>query len=80
MRPLAEIDVVFPLLHGAYGEDGTVQGLLEMLDIPYVGSGVLASAGCMDKAATKQPWAPPRSSPPPGSRSTRTAGPTAPAR
>ncbi|MGP5375501.1 D-alanine--D-alanine ligase [Brachybacterium alimentarium] len=54
ISPLAEIDVVFPLLHGAYGEDGTVQGMLEMLDIPYVGSGVLASAGCMDKAAAKQ--------------------------
>ncbi|MGO1975943.1 D-alanine--D-alanine ligase family protein [Brachybacterium tyrofermentans] len=54
VRPLAEIDVVFPVLHGTYGEDGTVQGLLELLDIPYVGSGVLASATCMDKAATKQ--------------------------
>ncbi|WP_193104017.1 D-alanine--D-alanine ligase family protein [Brachybacterium sp. FME24] len=54
VTPLAEIDVVFPVLHGAYGEDGTVQGMLEMLDIPYVGSGVLASASCMDKAATKQ--------------------------
>ena len=51
---LTGIDVVFPLLHGAYGEDGTVQGQLEMLDIPYVGSGVLASATAMDKAATKQ--------------------------
>lgn len=50
---LAEIDVVLPLLHGSYGEDGTIQGMLEMLDIPYVGSGVLASATCMDKAATK---------------------------
>ncbi|APX32223.1 D-alanine--D-alanine ligase A [Brachybacterium sp. P6-10-X1] len=50
---LAEIDVVLPLLHGAYGEDGTIQGMLEMLDLPYVGSGVLASATCMDKAATK---------------------------
>ena len=54
VEQLAEIDVVFPLLHGSYGEDGTVQGLLEMLDIPYVGSGVLASAASMDKAAAKQ--------------------------
>ena len=53
VEPLAEIDVVWPLLHGPYGEDGTVQGMLEMLDIPYVGSGVLASATAMDKAATK---------------------------
>ena len=50
---LADIDVVLPLLHGAYGEDGTIQGALDLLDIPYVGSGVLASAVCMDKAATK---------------------------
>ncbi|MGP9693215.1 D-alanine--D-alanine ligase family protein [Brachybacterium sp. AOP25-B2-12] len=53
VEPLAEIDVVLPLLHGPYGEDGTVQGLLDLLDIPYVGSGVLASATCMDKTATK---------------------------
>ena len=53
VHDLAEIDVVWPLLHGTYGEDGTVQGMLEMLDIPYVGSGVLASASAMDKAATK---------------------------
>ena len=52
--PLAEVHVVLPLLHGAYGEDGTLQGMLELLDVPYVGSGVLASATCMDKAATKQ--------------------------
>src|SRR5690625_8029015 len=39
IEQLAEIDVAFPLLHGSYGEDGTVQGMLEMLDIPYVGSG-----------------------------------------
>ncbi|GAB2545230.1 D-alanine--D-alanine ligase family protein [Brachybacterium huguangmaarense] len=50
---LANIDVVLPLLHGPYGEDGTIQGALDLLDIPYVGSGVLASATCMDKAATK---------------------------
>ncbi len=48
-RELGEVDVVFPLLHGPYGEDGTVQGLLELADIRYVGSGVLASAVGMDK-------------------------------
>ena len=48
------IDVVFPVLHGMYGEDGTIQGLLEMAGIPYVGCGVLASAVSMDKAYTKQ--------------------------
>src|SRR5690349_1749575 len=42
-------DAVFPALHGAYGEDGTVQGVLETLAVPYVGSGVAASAVCMDK-------------------------------
>ncbi len=48
------VDVVFPLLHGTYGEDGTVQGLLELADIPYVGSGVLASSIGMDKHAMKR--------------------------
>jgi D-alanine-D-alanine ligase len=48
------VDVVFPLLHGAFGEDGTVQGLLEMAGVPYVGSGVLASAVGMDKEFTKK--------------------------
>ena len=47
------LDVVFPVLHGPYGEDGTVQGLLELADIPYVGSGVLGSAVGMDKAVMK---------------------------
>ena len=47
-----KIDVVFPVLHGKNGEDGTVQGLLDMAKIPYVGCGLLASAACMDKAAT----------------------------
>jgi len=47
------IDIVFPLLHGPYGEDGTMQGLLEIADIPYVGSGVLASAVAMDKSFAK---------------------------
>jgi len=46
-------DVVFPVLHGPFGEDGTVQGLLELLDVPYVGSGVLASAVCLDKIVAK---------------------------
>lgn len=48
------IDVVFPLLHGTFGEDGTVQGLLELADLPYVGAGVLASSVSMDKAMTKR--------------------------
>lgn len=47
-------DAVFPVLHGPFGEDGTVQGLLECLDVPYVGSGVLASATCMDKVVAKE--------------------------
>lgn len=47
------VDVVFPLLHGKNGEDGTVQGLLHMAGIPYVGSGTAASAACMDKGMTK---------------------------
>ena len=47
-------DVAFPVLHGPFGEDGTVQGLLEILDLPYVGAGVLASALCMDKLVFKQ--------------------------
>jgi len=47
------VDVVFPLLHGTYGEDGTVQGLLELADIPYVGAGVLGSAVGMDKGVMK---------------------------
>ena len=48
-----QLDVVFPILHGPYGEDGTVQGLLELANIPYVGPGVLASAAGMDKAVMK---------------------------
>ncbi len=47
------VDAVFPILHGPYGEDGTVQGLLELANIPYVGPGVLASAAGMDKAVMK---------------------------
>jgi D-alanine-D-alanine ligase len=52
-RGLLDADVVFPALHGAYGEDGTVQGLLELLDVPYVGAGVMASAVCLDKVVFK---------------------------
>jgi D-alanine-D-alanine ligase len=51
---LAGVDVVFPALHGAYGEDGTIQGLLEMAGIPYVGANVFASAAAMDKEFTKK--------------------------
>ena len=50
---LIACDVAFPVLHGPYGEDGTVQGLLEALDIPYAGAGVMASAVCMDKVLFK---------------------------
>ena len=53
VQPVAEIDVVFPVLHGPFGEDGTVQGMLELVDVPYVGAGVLASSLCMDKHFTK---------------------------
>ena len=49
-----DVDVVFPLLHGPYGEDGTLQGLLELVNLPYVGPGVLASAAAMDKEFTKK--------------------------
>jgi D-alanine-D-alanine ligase len=50
---VSQLDVVFPILHGPYGEDGTIQGLLELADIPYVGAGVAASAVGMDKALFK---------------------------
>jgi D-alanine-D-alanine ligase len=50
---LDDVDVVFPVLHGPFGEDGTVQGLLELAGVPYVGAGVLASALCMDKDVFK---------------------------
>jgi D-alanine-D-alanine ligase len=50
---LLGVDVAFPVLHGPFGEDGTVQGLLELLDVPYVGAGVLASSLCMDKVVFK---------------------------
>lgn len=48
------LDVIFPVLHGTFGEDGTVQGLLELTDIPYVGAGVLGSSAAMDKVIAKQ--------------------------
>jgi D-alanine-D-alanine ligase len=51
---LASVDVVFPILHGPYGEDGTIQGMLELAGVPYVGAGVLASAAGMDKEFTKK--------------------------
>ena len=56
-RSLSAVDVIFPVLHGPYGEDGTVQGLLDMANIPYVGCGVLASAVAMDKAVAKRLFA-----------------------
>src|SRR5436305_8384404 len=48
-----DVDVIFPVLHGTFGEDGTIQGLLELADIPYVGAGVLGSAAGMDKDIMK---------------------------
>jgi D-alanine-D-alanine ligase len=54
---LLSADVAFPALHGPFGEDGSVQGLLEWLDLPYVGSDVLASAACMDKLTLKRLFA-----------------------
>src|SRR5438067_5434661 len=54
---LGGVDVVFPVLHGAFGEDGTIQGLLEMAGIPYVGAGVFASAAAMDKEYAKKLFA-----------------------
>jgi D-alanine-D-alanine ligase len=53
-RGLLGAEVAFPVLHGPYGEDGVVQGLLEVLDVPYVGAGVMASAVCMDKVLFKE--------------------------
>jgi len=53
-RGLLGVDAVFPVLHGPFGEDGTVQGLLDLLDVPYVGAGVLASSLSMDKAVFKE--------------------------
>ncbi|MBQ7503247.1 D-alanine--D-alanine ligase [bacterium] len=56
LEPLS-VDIVFPVLHGTFGEDGTLQGFLEMLEIPYVGDGVAASAIGMDKSLIKDLWA-----------------------
>jgi D-alanine-D-alanine ligase len=56
-RAFPPLDVIFPVLHGPFGEDGTIQGLLEIAGIPYVGSGVLASALGMDKLAAKEAFA-----------------------
>jgi D-alanine-D-alanine ligase len=53
-RAIGDVDVVLPVLHGIYGEDGTIQGLLEMAGVPYVGAGVFASAAAMDKEFTKK--------------------------
>ena len=53
IETLKSMDVIFPVLHGLYGEDGTIQGMLELLNIPYVGCHVLASSVCMDKIYTK---------------------------
>lgn len=54
---LLGVDIVFPVLHGPFGEDGTIQGLFEMFDLPYVGAGVLASSLAMDKVAAKNVFA-----------------------
>ena len=53
LTPFGHVDAVFPVLHGPFGEDGTVQGLFEMMGVPYVGCGVFSSAACMDKHYTK---------------------------
>ena len=53
-RPAGDIDVIFPVLHGPFGEDGTVQGLLKLANLPFVGSGVLGSAVSMDKDVMKR--------------------------
>ncbi|HEY3058214.1 MAG TPA: D-alanine--D-alanine ligase A, partial [Chloroflexota bacterium] len=54
--PTPSLDLVFPVLHGTYGEDGTVQGLFELASVPYAGSGVLGSALGMDKVVQKTLW------------------------
>lgn len=55
-KPVKKIDVVFPVLHGPFGEDGTIQGLLKLANAPFVGAGVLASAAGMDKDVAKRIW------------------------
>ena len=57
MQKGIDVDVIFPVLHGTFGEDGTIQGLFELADIPYVGAGVLGSAAGMDKDIMKQLFA-----------------------
>lgn len=54
LAELSPVDAFFPIVHGTWGEDGTLQGLFEMLDVPYVGTGVTTSAVCMDKVLCKQ--------------------------
>jgi len=56
-KPAPQLDVIFPVLHGTFGEDGTIQGVLEMAGIPYVGCGVAASSLAMDKALARQVFA-----------------------
>lgn len=53
IKYLKELDVIFPVLHGKYGEDGTIQGMLQLLNIPYIGCGIMASSVCLDKLYTK---------------------------
>lgn len=53
-KPFPQVDVIFPIVHGTQGEDGTLQGLLRMANLPFVGSDVLGSAACMDKDVTKR--------------------------
>ena len=53
-QALAQIDVIFPIVHGTLGEDGSLQGMLRMANLPFVGSDVLGSAACMDKEVTKR--------------------------
>ena len=54
LEKVADLDVIFPVLHGTYGEDGTLQGLLEMADVAYVGAGVLGSSVGMDKGSLQR--------------------------
>src|SRR5207245_8248105 len=54
--PIGSLDVIFPVLHGTFGEDGTVQGLFELASVPYAGAGVLGSALGMDKVVQKTLW------------------------
>lgn len=53
-QPLPTVDVIFPIVHGTLGEDGSLQGMLRVANLPFVGSDVLASAACMDKDVTKR--------------------------